>query len=1094
MKKSGFILKSLISVLILAAASCLAFAEEAERTVINIENARTTQYQKDKETGNDVIILSGNVKVSVTKGSTKNVINADTIKYDRTSEMMYAEGNVSLEQTTSSAGNQTVTASSLMFNTSTLEGVFDDGRVVQVKSDAINLPSGSTLIVASDIFGRSESNTIAFKNGVLTFCDDEDPHWNIKASRIWLLPGGEFAFLNALLYVGPVPVFYLPAFYYPKDELIFNPVFGYDKRNGYFMQNTFYVFGRKPLDTSSSSSSSSSDSDSAEKLKALFNFVRPSTLKEQKLEGLMLHNLDEDFKGDSTNYFKIMGDYYSNLGFMVGLDGVFKPKKYVTNLEANAHFGFSNTVFNNNGMYVPYGPSGKKIMDSSNLLGFELPFRYSGNFKMSMSQPFSLSVSLPVYSDPFFHDDFTYNRSETMDWISYLINSANEAEEDTTNEISSFTWTLTSSYSVPLPNVVKPFVNSLSFNLNSSVNFSSISTQEFDSDGIDSKDFSDWKYKTPQRKFYYPSQITPATFSGSLSGTIIDYSSSRNKTSKKSETPSFVSSLVVPEDLLTVADREKKADHSVEENKASADSSASEEKTEPVLPDSAFPALSAPSNSIVNISGLTFSTKYSIKPNLTTQLAYASSNLKKPEDFKWDELKSSMYTFKLPVTLDNSLTYGGNFFSVSNGFAYNPVWQEHPYIRENGEGETAWYTPSSAFSLKKTDYAAQKRDLTNTNSVSLKPFCYIPAIKDTGITWRSSIKMIRTEFLADQYNSEDDDPKWKYHWVDWSDEECITSNALDFTFATNQMNSKFTQSLTFTSTLQPLAESYYTTLKFGFPYSSLSFETGVKKSSSKSDAEWVRQPFRQSATVSGKVLGSTMSFSESYNYNMDEYYNDSLKLSFSWMSLSLSYQMSYTYGYDMEYESNGDPSEWVQRKKKEFLPYSFNISYSPATKTLYTWKNRVSMGCGLSTSVMADLLRPTNSYFTFSPSLSFKINEFVSLTFSSTSRNSLIYRYFGNEIGLEGEDNMFVDLINSFRFDDEEKRKASGFKLKSMNFSLTHELHDWDFNTTFKIEPKFDSVKKEYKFDPYITINIVWRPMSAMKTEIVDNYGEWELK
>lgn len=1091
MKKSGFIFKSLISVLILAAASCLAFAEEAERTVINIENARTTQYQKDKETGNDVIILSGNVKVSVTKGSTKNVINADTIKYDRTSEMMYAEGNVSLEQTTSSAGNQTVTASSLMFNTSTLEGVFDDGRVVQVKSDAINLPSGSTLIVASDIFGRSESNTIAFKNGVLTFCDDEDPHWNIKASRIWLLPGGEFAFLNALLYVGPVPVFYLPAFYYPKDELIFNPVFGYDKRNGYFMQTTAYVFGRKPLDTSSSSSSSSSDSDSAEKLKALFNFVKPSTLKEQKLEGLMLHNLDEDFKGDSTNYFKIMGDYYSNLGFMVGVDGVFKPKKYISSLDVNAHLGFSNTVFYN-GDYIPYAPSGEKIMDSSNLLGFELPFRYSGNFKMSMSKPFSLSLSLPVYSDPFFHDDFTYKREETMDWISYLINSANEAEDDSTNEISSFTWTLTSSYSVPLPNVIKPFVNSLSFNLNSSVAFSTKNTENFDSSSVNSKDFASWKSNTPQRKFYYPSQITPVTFSGTLSGTIFEYSSTKTKSSSKKEAPVFVSPLNVPEDLLGKSDKTS----TVEKKPADTESMEESEKVaeEPVLPPSAFPALTPVSDSLVNISGLTFSTKYSVKPNLTTQLAYASSNLTKPEDFKWDELKSSMYTFKLPVTLDNSLSYGGNFFTVNNGFSFNPVWQQHPYIRENENGETAWYTSSAAFSLKKTDYAAEKRDLTNTNSVSLKPFCYIPAIKDTGITWRSTVKMVRTEFLADQYNSEDDDPEWKYHWVDWGDEECITTNALDFIFATNQMNSKFTQSLTLTSTLQPLAENYYATVKFGFPYTSLSFETGVKKSSSKSDAEWVRQPFRQSATISGKVLGSTMSFSESYNYNMDEYYNDSLKLSLSWMNLSMAYQMSYTYGYDMEYSEGGAPKGWKARTEKEFLPYNFSLSYSPSTKTVYTWKNRVSMGCGLSTSVVADLLKPTSSYFTFSPSLSFKINEFVSLTFSSTSRNSVIYRYFGNEANIGGEENMFVDLFNSFRFDDEEKRKASGFKLKSMNFSLTHELHDWDFNTTFKIEPKYDSAEKKYKFDPYITINIVWRPMSAMKTEIVDNYGEWELK
>ena len=183
------------------------FAQD-NTTVITIENAKSTRYEKDKDTGNDCIFLSGNVKISVEKGSTKNIISSDTIKYDRVTEMIYADGNVSLEQTTANSGGQTVTALSLMFNTATLEGIFDDGRVVQTQSDALNLPSGSTLVVASDIFGRSESNTIAFKDGVLTFCDDENPHWNIKASRIWLLPGGEFAFLNALFYVGVIPVMY----------------------------------------------------------------------------------------------------------------------------------------------------------------------------------------------------------------------------------------------------------------------------------------------------------------------------------------------------------------------------------------------------------------------------------------------------------------------------------------------------------------------------------------------------------------------------------------------------------------------------------------------------------------------------------------------------------------------------------------------------------------------------------------------------------------------------------------------------------------------------------------------------------------------
>ena len=219
---------------------------DVEITTITINNARETNYKKDEETGNDVILLEGAVKLSVEKGGTVSDIQADKITYDRATEMLFAEGNVEIETKGEGAsGGERTTANSLLLNTSTLEGIFDGGRVVQTQSDALNLPSGSTLIVFSDAFGKGSDNVIAFKNSSLTFCEDENPHWHIDATRTWLLPGGEFAFFNALLYVGPVPVLYLPAFYYPKDELIFNPVFSYKKRRGYSVQTTTYLHGRK---------------------------------------------------------------------------------------------------------------------------------------------------------------------------------------------------------------------------------------------------------------------------------------------------------------------------------------------------------------------------------------------------------------------------------------------------------------------------------------------------------------------------------------------------------------------------------------------------------------------------------------------------------------------------------------------------------------------------------------------------------------------------------------------------------------------------------------------------------------------------------
>ncbi len=1103
--------------------------KKAEDTVITIENARATNYEKDKDTGNDCILLSGDVRVSVVRGSTKNEIRADSIKYDRVTEMMYAEGGVSLRQTTESSGGESVTATSLMFNVATLEGVFDDGRVVQTKSDALNLPAGSTLIVASDIFGRSESNTIAFRDGSLTFCDDEDPHWHIDASRIWLLPGGEFAFVNALVYVGAVPVMYFPAFYYPKDELIFNPVFGYTPREGYSIQTTAYLFGRKPLDTSDSSSSDSSDDDGAEKAKALFNFIRPSVLKEQRVEGLMLHNLDADYKGDTTNYLKIMGDWYSNLGVMVGLDGVLKPKKYVDSLELNARLGFTRTVFKSGAAYSPHSPSGETYTDSSNFLGVEMPFRYGAKAAFSMSKPFSLSLSLPIYSDPYFDDDFS-ERSETMDWISYLLQSNVDDDDDTINETTSFQWTLSSSYSVPLPAVIKPYVSTLSLSLNSSVVFSSMTNTAITGDSADT---DGWRTYTPQRKFYYPSQISPATITGTIAGTIFEWRSSGTK-SAAAQSVQFASPLIAPEDLAEEKDGKSaespaagedgggRRDGADEEDGAAAaaaggvpgaeggsasggenpggntadgpagpqkDGASPEtknaEETEYGIPLSeGLPALVFSPDAVTEIPGIEYALKYSVKPSLTSQVAYASSALEKPEDFEWKNSRSYMYTIKIPVTLDSAFNYAGNFFSMDNSLLFDPVFQDHPYI--STDTEKGGYTESAAAALRKADYTAEKRDLTNTNTVAFKPFYYVRGFQDSGVTWRSTIKVVRTNFIGDA-----DNPEWEYLTVDWADEESVTVNALDFTLATNQLDRKFTQSLTLTTTLPPQPDQYYGTLKLGFPYTTFTVEAGIKRNSADDDT-WVRQPLKQNLTFS--IFNDSLKLSESYNYDLEEEHHDSFKAALSWQGLQAAYTMSYTTGYDFDEDSG-----WVARADKEFLPYSLSLAYAPATKTLHTWKNRISLGVGLSTSVVADLLRPTDSYFLFSPSVSLKINDFLTFTFSSTSRNAVIYRYFqklaGNEGLVPGETNVFKDLLNSFRFDDDDLRKNSGFKLKSLNFEVTHDLHDWDFTASFKLEPRLitESSKSYYDFSPYMTISVLWRPMPSMKTEIVDDYGTWEL-
>jgi len=145
------------------------------------------------------------------------------------------------------------------------------------------------------------------------------------------------------------------------------------------------------------------------------------------------------------------------------------------------------------------------------------------------------------------------------------------------------------------------------------------------------------------------------------------------------------------------------------------------------------------------------------------------------------------------------------------------------------------------------------------------------------------------------------------------------------------------------------------------------------------------------------------------------------------------------------------------------------------------------------------MIRPTNSYFVFSPSVSFDLNSMLTLTFTATSRNDVIFRYFQGaynyDVTIPGETNLFKDLAYSFDFGNIEHRQSTGFKLKSLALALTHDLHDWNLKCEFKLEPKLitDTIPYRYDFSPYFTIAVVWKPMNNFKAEIKDEYGEWTL-
>lgn len=1063
-----------------------AFSQEDQSSVVTIEQALKTSYVKDEKQNTEIIKFSGNVVVSVVKGGKKTIIRADTINFDRKRNELYAEGGVVLEQFESGNSTQTLTAQSVLFNTATLEGIFYDSKAVQRRQESVKLPEGSTLIVFSDYFAKDRSDVITFKNGQLTFCDDENPHWKIKASRIWLLPGNEFAFANALLYVGAVPLMYFPFFYYPKDELFFNPSFGYRAREGYFVQTTTYFMGRKALTQGTDSGKG-------------FNFMQPSSLYEQELDGLVLHNLDTE-AAMPPYFLKFMADYYSTLGGMTGIAGDFKFNTFFKTLSFDVRLGFSNTIYPITGytQYVSYSSKKQKHADFGPFFGVRLPFRYAASFKTSaQAGGFSLSVALPLYSDPKFARDFS-DRKESMDWIDFFLKGAfsgagrvedvtSSSNSSSVSTISSYTWDIAGSYT-PSIGFLRPFLDSFSVSsFNSSVLFSPYKTPKSEFAGDD-----DWYANSPNQDFFYPIQIKPLALSVSASGTLFEWPPrERKKHEFSGRAQAAQKQMSVPETFaLAGANSGDTAGTETEQSAQTADSAVA--KTEPLFADATLPNIDIPKPASAQHEALTYKLSYTFRPNFSSLLTFSpvkgsGGSGTVSTDFSLAAPKSSEVSIKAPLDITGSLSWYGSALSLTNALSFSPQYQTHPIL------SNTQYTASEREKIVLNDYASRKADITNTNALTLKPFVFFPVFKNSSVSWNTGVKLLQSSFTGTA-----DKPEWIYYAPKW-DEKTLTSHNVNVTLSAQE--NAFAQTFSIQANLPPLVDSYTGKLEFAFPAGRTSLEAGYKKRDL-SSGQWYFTPLTQSSSWSifqktrdGKDNKNKLNLAQRFEYNINDKHPERFDTALSWRNFRVSYEMLYTYSYTLNTTTG-----WVASSKKNFLPYALSASLGTSSAEFTNKAKTISVKPSVSSALSWNIVKPTDSYFGFSPSLALKINDFLTLTFSAESRNKELLRYMQKAIGftpeIPGERNVFVDLWNSFAFWDESKRASSGFKLKHINIKLEHDLHDWTLQSEFKVEPRIikDSYGvQKYDYKPYFTLSVQWKPMQGIRTVIKDEYGNFIL-
>jgi lipopolysaccharide assembly outer membrane protein LptD (OstA) len=492
---------------------------EEKQNIITIRSANSTEYFSIEEVDEEYLLLQGNVIIEIDdqEEGSKHIIKAERIVVNETQHVLTATGNIEYilirNKGNENEGKDVFIGDNFTFNIDNWSTVFIDAtgetnREVEEGEEVDFYYIGENLT-------RLENDVVILDGGIITSCDDENPHWKLKASKIWVLAPGEFAVKNAVLYLGHVPVFYLPFFFKAGDEMFFHPSIGYRDKEGYFINNTIYILGqKKPSSTGA------------------FSFLKTeseTTYYDIELKGLFLRKGEKiEIDESMQKIFKVMLDIYSRLG---GFMGVLLHFPGIWDLKGG--IGFSRSLREDGNIYTPYDTdSMESHWNKSYFWGLTLPFRFGWESELNIDRTiFDLSYNFDLFSDPYFREDF-YIREEDFSWQKVLRKQfGKEFEEEETatdawelqpEKVSDYTWYLLNSYTFTFNN---PYLNKLEIQ---NIKFNLAWGSKEDTSLTQSTDA--WDQINPKREFFYPNRLfSPESLKIKISGTLLQLTSGKKE-------------------------------------------------------------------------------------------------------------------------------------------------------------------------------------------------------------------------------------------------------------------------------------------------------------------------------------------------------------------------------------------------------------------------------------------------------------------------------------------------------------------------------------------------------------------------------------
>ena len=1011
--------------------------------VITIESAKTTEYFTLDVVDEEYARLKGDVILSLKDGNAVHRIKAWEILYNRTRNVITASGKVEYVKEEGDT-IETFKGESITVNLDNWSSIFMDG--VSERSKAGNT---TAYRFAGTVISRNSEEVTVLTGADITNPNNEEAFWSLHASKLWLLPGNDWAILNAVLKVGNIPLLYLPFFYYPSDEIIFHPVLGVRTREGTFLQTTTYILGRPKTEAISENSITKIFGSASENM-------------EKKREGVFLRSTGEKRVDLNEKRLSILFDAYVNLGAYLGAELALPAKGAFGEFSLSAGIGITRNIFPTSDGYTPFksGESEWVFNDGHNMKFFTLdvPFRYrlnmTGSFKIKND---TFSWFFPFYSDLFVDRDFM-RRTEVLDWLSMLREGASASDDDTSaNYKNSYEWRLNGSYNPQIPKLA-PYISSLSFsNISSSLLFMSNGSTGSTTDN-------------PDNTFFYPKTFTIYSISAAMRGTPYKSGISEERQPRSPGDPAPGDSLLPDFPVSPWEESGRISGGQAPSGSGSGSSARDTADTNPSDngPYDYLPPVLGQKFSLGSIGGPKFTFDYRLAPNavMTEEFKPASGT-----DVSWEALSilskvqaDGNFNFKVEHTAFNS----------TFGLSGTGVWLE--YVLHEGDDAAK-------------DLAKLKADEETKFSSSWIFSASVTPFFQSAVWGKTSFSYSLAGLLASNSVAASGDREWNF--ADWNADKISTSQVIA-SFAANIRD--YDQSFTITAVLPPKDSSIKAEANFRAWITTTKISGGLKNPWEK--AEWVFDPITITETLK---FGTIAEFTQYvvFDPEKDDFTTLTSTLRFPGIGINASYSMAYLKPWIFNNGWNdpmaADQRLWIQRNDYAFRPNDLKLGYTKTFTPWLFWKNRFALSFKIDTNLRFDLQQYTNSKFDFNLGLKIGIMNFLDLEFTTQSENKVIYKYIMSWFGPHpsglyenAETNIFIDLFNSFRFDDADKRKSSGFKLKSLDLSLVHHLGDWNAKLTVSMTPDLNKTSAHYSwyFKNEVSFLIMWVPIGEIKAQL----------